>query len=239
MPVLLLARGDAQAKDRLRRAIEARYGYSPPAIDSLEIDFKGRVRAKIGPITTWVPVDIQAQFRFPNAMRLDFTVRPAGVAVQRGIDAFDGSTYRTRRGSATPTVIEDNDAIHSYRSRVWAMAALLLTPLGEHFVELQTDEQDETCFSAKNTLFGDSVHLQLRDDNSVQQVDVVCRNPDNDQEELFILEVSTEQAPVDQLMLPSKIRTFWGQTPYFEVQPVRVDSNPTIADEVFTLQAVD
>ncbi len=238
MPVLLLARGDAQAKDQLRRAIEARYGFSPPAIDSLKIDFKGRARVRVGPITTWVPLDIRAQFRFPNAMRLDFIVRPAGVALQRGIDAFDGSTYRTVRGgnNTTPSVIDDSDAIHSYRSRVWAIAALFLTPLGEHFVELKSAEN---CFSARNTLFDDSVSLYVRGDHSLERVEVMCQNPDSQQNELFSLQVSEEQAPIEGLMLPSKVRTFWDKTPYFEVEPVRVEANADISDDVFSLQKMD
>ena len=43
MPVLLLAQGDPQAKDLLRKAIHARYGLRPPALDSLHINFKGRL----------------------------------------------------------------------------------------------------------------------------------------------------------------------------------------------------
>ena len=35
MPVLLLARGDQDSKSLLRRAIEARYGLGPPAIETL------------------------------------------------------------------------------------------------------------------------------------------------------------------------------------------------------------
>jgi hypothetical protein len=237
MPVLLLARGDAQARDMLRRAIEARYGVTPPAIDSLKIDFKGRVRARVGPITTWIPVDIMAQFRFPNAMRLDFTVRPAGVTVQRGIEGFDGTTYQVMRGGSNPNVIDDPESIRSHRSRLWAIAAVLLTPLGEHFVELQAPH--ENTFSALNTLFGDSVRLRLRPDNTLESVTVMCQNPDTQQQQLFSLHMSAEQSPIDTLMLPSKVSAFWDTNPYFEVQPVRVDANPAISDAVFTLQAVD
>lgn len=237
MPVLLLARGDAQAKELLRRAIQARYGVAPPAIDSLKIDFKGRVRAKVGPITTWVPVDIMAQFRFPSAMRLDFMVRPIGATVQRGVDGFDGTTYRTMRGSASPDVIEDAEAIRSLRSRLWAIAAVLLTPLGDHFVELKAGE--ESSFQAVNTQFADSVQLHLRADHSLQRVEVTCRNPDTERQELFSLRLSEDQSPVDNLMLPCKVSAFWDDSPYFEVEPVRVETNPAIADEVFSLQKLD
>lgn len=243
MPVLLLARGDAEAKDRLRRAIHARYGFSPPAIDSLKIDFKGRVRARVGPINTWLPLDMLAQFRFPNAMRLDFTVRPVGVAVQRGIESFDGTTYRSRRGSSSnsnsnnPDIIADPEAIRSYRLRLWAIAAVLLTPLGEHFVELSPNT--DNGFNAVNTLFDDAVSLQLRDDHTLAQVEVRCQNPDSGREARFCIKLSEDQMPVNHLMLPSHVSAFWDDTAYFEAEPVRVEANPTIADEVFTLQTAD
>ncbi len=233
MPVLLLARGDAQAKDLLRHAIEARYGFSPPAIDSLEIDFKGRVRAKVGPITTWVPVGIMARFRFPTAMRWDFSVRPVGVTVQRGVEAFDGSTYRHMRGGSAPNVIDDEALINSLQRRLWAMAAVLLTPLGEHFVELKAT--DSNSLEATNTLIKDCVTLRLRGDSSVERVDVKCVNPDTQKEQLFSLRLSEDQAPVNDVMLPCKISAFWDDTPYFEIEPERIENNPTFSDNVFSL----
>ena len=81
MPVLLLAQGDTTSKDMLRHAIEARYGLRPPVLESLQIDFKGRVRAKLGPINTWVPVEATAYFNFPTSMRWDFSVKAAGVQI--------------------------------------------------------------------------------------------------------------------------------------------------------------
>src|SRR5262245_24666361 len=131
-----MAQGDAEAKDLLRKAIEARYGLRPPALESLQIDFKGRSRAKVGPITAWVPVEATAYFKFPTAMRWDFTVKPVGVSVQRGVDSFDGTTYRQQRGGSAVQVIPDSQQINSVQSRLWAIAALLLTPLGEQFVKL-------------------------------------------------------------------------------------------------------
>lgn len=234
MPVLLLARGDAQAKDLLRRAIEARYGFSPPAVDSLEIDFKGRVRAKVGPITTWVPVGIMARFRFPKAMRWDFTVRPVGVTVQRGVEAFDGTTFRHVRGGSAPSVIDNTAMISSLQRRLWAMAAVLLTPLGEHFVELKAIGSNS--LEATNTLIKDCVTLRLRADSSLERVDVKCLNPDSEKEQLFNLRLSQEQAPINDMMLPRKISAFWDDAPYFEVEPGRVENNPTFSDAVFSLE---
>lgn len=234
MPVLLLARGDSNAKDMLRRAIEARYGFSPPAIDSIEIDFRGRVRARVGPITTWVPVDIMAFFRFPTAMRWDFNVRPVGVSVQRGIESFDGSVYRQMRGAGAPAIIDNQAMINSLQRRLWAIAAVLLTPLGEHFVQLHVS--GDQSLQATNTLINDAVTLHLRPDCTLDSVAVSCFNADAEREQVFSLRISETQMPVNDMMLPSKISAFWDDAPYFEVEPTRVENNLSIADEVFSLQ---
>ncbi len=233
MPVLLLAQGDAEAKDLLRKAIEARYGLRPPAIESLQIDFKGRVRAKVGPITTWVPVDATAYFHFPTSTRWDFTVRPAGVTVQRGVDAFDGAAYRRVRGGGEPQVITDSQLVASTLSRLWAIAALLLTPLGEHFVRLTATGPN--TLDAINTQINDSVSLHLRPDNTLDQVQVSCLNPDTEQQQIFTLRLSADQALVNDLVLPQKICAFWDDAPYFEVEPIRVETNPPIPEATFTL----
>lgn len=233
MPVLLLARGDAQAKDLLRNAIEARYGVAPPAIDNLELQLKGRARVKVGPIAAWVPVDIEAHFRFPSAARWDFAVRPVGFTVQRGIEAFDGSTYRYVRGGSAPTTSEDQALISSLQRRLWAMAAVLLTPLGEHFVQL--NYISDTCLEAHNTMFQNAVRLYLRPDYSLERVEVECFNPDSSREQLFGLNLSANQQPINDIMMPCKISASWDNDPYFEVDPTRVTNSTTIEDRVFML----
>lgn len=233
MPVLLLAQGDVAAKDMLRRAIEARYGLRPPAIESLSIDFKGRARARIGPITAWVPVEATARFLFPTAMRWDFTVKPAGVGVQRGSEAFDGAVYRRARGSQTPTVIDDAAQVSSMQSRLWAMAAVLLTPLGEHFVKLAVT--GDSSFSATNTQINNAVELCLRDNRTIDNASVTCLNPDSQRQQRFSLRLSEDQSSVDDFMLPCKISAFWDDDPYFEIEPVRTESNLTLEEAVFSL----
>ncbi len=233
MPVLLLARGDAEAKNLLRQAIEARYGIRPPVIDSLRIDFKGRAKIRLGPLSTWVPVDVTAYFQFPLHMRLDFTVRPAGIALQRGVDAYDAIHYRRARGGRLPAIVEDNGTIQSIRRRLWSFAALLLTPLGEDYVELTYE--DERCVRAENTQIKDAVTLLLREDHSLQRVQIKGLNPDTNTEELYSIQLSGEQKPVNDLMLPAQISTFWGDKPEYEMYPVLVEMNPQISPENFSL----
>lgn len=233
MPVLLLARGDANARTLLKQAIEARYGMRPPALDSLQIEFKGRARVKLGPIATWVPVDMIAYFKFPLQMRWDYTVRPVGVPVQRGVEAFDGEHYRRLRGKNEPALIEDQATVESIRRRLWAIAALLLTPLGEQFVELTSIEGNS--FSAANTQLGDAVILELREDKTLGVVRVNCSNPETETLEDYTVHLSAEQTPVNELMLPTKIATFWNNKPEYEFEPAKVVINPDLSVGLFAL----
>ena len=235
MPILLLAQGDPAAKDLLRRSIEARYALSPPAIDNVKMNFTGRVHTKLGPVMTWIPVHIATHFRFPSAFRWDFSVRPVGVPVQRGIESYDGKTYRRLRGKKISEVTDDQAIINSLQSRLWAMAAVLLSPLSEHFVQLKAN--DSHSFDATNKLSNDTVTMYLRPNYTLEQVAVHCVNPDNGQEQWFSLYLSEEQAPVNDIMLPCQIHAFWDDKPYYEVQPVAIENSSSINDAVFSLTA--
>ncbi len=233
MPVLLLAQGDPESKDVLRHAIEARYGLRPPVLESLRINFKGRARAKLGPIMTWVPVEAIAQFTFPTSMRWDFIVRAVGVPIGSGTEAYDGSSYRSARGNKTAADLSNSELASSMQRRLWAIAALFLTPLGEHFVKLAT--KGENVLEVTNTQVNSTIQLHLRPDHTLDYVEVECMNPDTERQQTFRLNLSQELCSVDELILPCKISAFWDGEPYFEIEPVAAESNPTIADSVFTL----
>lgn len=233
MPVLLLAYGDPQAKDLLRKAIESRYGLLPPAIEALHLRFKGRARAKVGPVTTWVPVDLAAYFHFPKAMRWDFTVKPLGLPVQRGVESFDGEVYRSMRGSRTSEMSAEDQLDH-LRSRLWAVAALLLTPLSEGHIKLS--QAGANCFNATHTMIGEMVQVMLRPDHSIEQVQVECMNPDTHKRQWFRLRPSVEHVEIEGLRLPSKIAASWDDEPSFEVEPIGADNVVNIPDGVFKLE---
>jgi hypothetical protein len=233
MPVLLLSYGDPKAKDLLRHAIEARYGVRPPVLESLQLHFKGRARAKVGPVTAWVPVEATAYFHFPNAMRWDFVVKPMGLPVQRGIESFHENIFRTMRGKSQQTVT-DQAQIEYLRRRLWAIAALLLTPLGESFVKLSMNNEGRS-FNVTNTQIDDTVSVYLRPDNTVESVQADCLNPDTERLQRFMMRLSEKQVEIDELVLPAKIEVFWDDAPTYEIEPTGVTSNPTLASTVFTL----
>lgn len=237
MPVLLLAQGEPAAKDMLRQAIEARYGMRPPALDSLRLDFNGRARVRLGPVITWVPVEVTAYFKFPTAMRWDFTVKPMRMPVQRGIEAYDGQVYRTTRGKKEPTVITDIEQVRSMRQRLWAVASVLLTPLSDMFVNLKA--VDAASFEATNTKLDDTARITLRADNKLSEVRVHCLNIDTDDIQNYVITLSDELTTINALILPSKLTVHWDDAPSFEIEPVGAESNPDIPDTIFTLEKLD
>lgn len=234
MPVLLLSYGDPQAKDILRRAIEARYGMRPPVLDRLKLTFKGRTRVKVGPVKTWVPVEVEAYFDFPKAMRWDFKVKPLGVAVQKGIESFDGTAFRSLRGGQSPTIIDDEDQINALQRRLWAVASILLTPLSNPFVKLEL--KSNNCITAINTKLDDPADLIMRENNTLDYVQVPSIDPDGKNRN-FILRLSEEQQTLNDLIIPKQIKAFWDDDAYFEIEPIEAESNPDIPESVFTLEA--
>jgi hypothetical protein len=235
MPVLLLARGDDDARELLKQAIKARYGPRPPAFDALKMQFNGRVHTRLGPIKTWVPLDVTAQFNLPNQFRWDFTAKPAGVPVRKGTESYDGQHLRTATGVGGATTNEDQAVIVSFQHRLWAMAALLLTPLGDHFVHLE--HKGELLFSATNTQLGATVNVQLAPETYwVDQVYVDCVNPDQQRQQRYRLCPATTLTAFDDLLMPSKISGFWDDDPLFEMQPTRAESDPEIPSSIFSIQ---
>lgn len=234
MPVLLLAQGDEAAKDTLRRAIEARYGTRPLALDSLQVDFNGRARVKLGPTHAWVPLEMRTYFVFPNALRLDFVVKPLKMPVQRGVEAFDGETYRTVRGNKQPVVVDDREHVNSVQRRLWAMASIMLTPLSDMFVKLEANGDDSLL--ATNTRLQDAAEIKLRPDATVEYVRVHCLNPESGQHQDYSIYLSEEVVDLDELIIPSSLMMYWDDVHSFEAQPVAVQINPHIPDAVFRIE---
>jgi hypothetical protein len=235
MPVLLLARGDKEGRDLLRKALEARYGMGAPAIETLKIEFEGRIRTKLGPITTWVPLECTTYFAFPGRGRWDFNVRAAGVPLRAGANAVDGTIYRKRQRNGEIEVISDPEIARTARLWRYAAAGMLLIPLSQQFVELKG--MGERSFEALDLETKDTIRVTLHEDYTVDTVSTRCLNPEQDnQEQLFSFQAEDGQIAVNDFMLPAKITTLWDNVAENEVRPVRVEINPVLNDSVFTLE---
>lgn len=231
MPVLLLAQGDPEAKDLLRRAIDARYGKRPPAIEALRVDFKGRARLTAD---TWTPLDVTARFAFPEHLRWDFVVKLIDRDVIRGIEAYDGHVFRAMRNNKAPRSIDQTKHLKSIRARLWTMAAILLTPMSDFTVKVT--KCGEYCFDAENTQLNDTVRIYLREDYSVEKAQTRCWNPDTQREQLHTIFLSTEQKIVNDMVMPKMFGAFWDRNVAYEMTPIRVQRPHKIDTDIFTLQ---
>jgi hypothetical protein len=233
MPVLLLAQGDAPARDAVRKAIEARYGMRPPVLDSLQIHFKGQFYTNIGPMDAWVPIEATARFRFPAAMRWDFIIKPLNLPQRRGIEAFDGVHYRRVSDGKTVQIVEDEKQITSVRRRMWAIAAILLTPLSDMQVKLSTLEQGG--IRASNIQLGAHVDIQLQQDNVLESVQVRCMNSETNTKQDFKIQLSQKLISMGALLLPDRIRMLWDHDPSMQLEPVSAKSNLDLPNNLFAL----
>lgn len=234
MPVLLLCQGEAEAKKRLRRAIEARYGINPPAIEKISMSFKGRAHAKLGPIKTWIPVEAKASFVFPSHLRWEFSLKPLNLPMQKGIETYDGKMYRNQKAIGANKESVKTTYMASARGRLWQMAAILLTPMSDFYIKISSCGED--CIIAENTKLNDSVHIYLRPNDTIDYAVAKCFNPDAEREQKLYLKLSEELVNVDGLMLPTQVSAFWDDEPYFEMQPIAINTNPDLPEECFTLE---
>lgn len=232
MPVLLLARGDQESRNCLRRAIEARYGLGPQALESLKLEIKGRTRAKLGPVATWIPLEGIAYFKFPFSIRWNFTTHTAGLVHSQNAEAFDGQIYRRHHGSHTH-VVADSTTVTALRAQVWTIGAQLLMPLSEPYVELRAS--DARSIDAINHECGVTAHLDLNEDYSLHCTSTIYQNPANGKPQSFALRLMESQHLVGDLMLPAKVALEWDDRPEMELTPIAATVNPPLDDAIFRL----
>lgn len=232
MSVLLLARGDSLAKDLLRSAIESRYGLHPPVLDALQLEVKGRMLARLGPVSGWLPISATLTYKLPLSFHYDYTLRMSGVPVRRSVQAYDGMVLR-REESGEPTVMTDPQLIQSVQQRLWTTLALLLTPLTESYVTLHAPA--ERMIEATNTETDDTALIVLSDEYRVEYVQATAFNTQEEENQVFKLELSEQYVELGGLLLPETVTCSWDDEPFLELEPVEVLLNPPIDDHLFIL----
>ncbi len=235
MPVLLMARGDQESRNLLRHAIELRYGLGPPVIETLRFEMKGRIRTKVGPITTWVPLEGLAYFKFPLSIRWNLNLRSVGVSISTSAEAFDGTTIYRQRNRDPLATVTDPAQVESLRIRQWVLCAVLLTPLAEHYVQLNAT--GEHSFEAVNTELGTTVTLALTAEGALDYVTATCLHPASGEIRTFMVNASDDQTLFGSLILPRKLEITWNDEPEMEIFPVTADINQPTADTLFTLES--
>jgi len=232
MSALLLARGDSLAKELLRAAIEARYGVRPPLLDALQLEVKGRMFARLGPVSRWLPFSATLTLKLPLSFHYDYTLRLSGMPLRHSVQAYDGMVLR-REESGEPVVITEQQVIHSVQQRLWAALAVLLVPLTETHVTLHA--AGEHLIEATNSDTDDSALIVLDDEYRVESIQSNAYNAQAGETQVFKLELDPAYVELGGLLLPRSMTCLWDDEPFMEIEPVEATINPALDDALFVL----
>jgi hypothetical protein len=243
MSFLTLTQGDSVGKGLLKKLLNARYGGSVPALETLRVTYQGRSQAKLGPIPMWARVDAVATYRFPDQMRWEFKLAVARVLHSSYSTAFNGTTV-TELERNKVSVITDANYVHSARTRAWAETVFFISPLTtDDRFRVERVEEDTNAFRAYGPGNGaedgseETVALvRLHEDGRLNEVVVERVNPVSGQMQLQRLVASGELARIDRLIMPSLVRRYWDDELSMELRPVEVEVNPDLPSETFTIQ---
>lgn len=230
MAVLLLAHGDAEAKIKLRKAIESRYGLRPIALDSLVTSFKGRTRTKVGPMQAWVAFEAKVSMRFPDMMRWENTLKPLGLPAQNTLELLHNNVYYVKRSNKTQRYQNQNE-VGLLRQRMWAITAGLLTPLSDMAVKVI--DQPDQCFIAQNTANQDSVRVCLRPDYTVESVETQSINLENGTKQTYRIMLSPNVVEVGDLLIPARMQVYWDDVHTMDIEATAIQSNVELAESLF------
>lgn len=238
MKFLLLAQGDPVGKDLLKRLVAARYGSSPPALDTLRVTYKGRSRAALWRIPLWARVEATATYRFPLQFKWEFKIRLLGFLRSSFATSFDGQTVYHQRGFQVEQET-DTALVESARRRAWSETVFFVSPLIAN-QEVRVEGLDGHAFLARLPGSPDDVAIvRLREDDSLAEIEVERVDPDDGQRKRQYLRPVGELAHVNGLILPQSVQRYWGDELFMELSPVAAELNPQLKDDEFVFVAED
>ncbi len=204
MAFLSLSRGDPAARALLQRAIQARYGLRPTPVESLRLALLGQVKGLFGlPLRTRVTTTCVAntQWRWEQMTFL------LGLAIGRRVESFDGGAYYvSERGRVA--ALNDPLIVTSFRRYLWALQALLLTPLTEEGVTLKAVDE-RTLQAMPDTNPDDIASIHLNTDDTLDMV-VIPRYRLADQQTLpFMVKPTGGLQNLRDFVIPRKIVHRW------------------------------
>jgi hypothetical protein len=243
MSFLTLTQGDSVGKGLLKKLLNARYGTSVPALETLRVTYRGRSQAKLGPVTMWARVDAVATYHFPDQMRWEFKLTAARLMHSSYSTAFDGQTV-TELERNKVSVITDPEYVRSARTRAWAETVFFVSPLTtDDRFRVERVEGDTNAFRAYGPPSpegtdedGPVALVRLHEDGRLNEVVVERVNPVGGNMQTQRLVASGELARVDKLILPAQIQRYWDTEMAMELSPVEAEINPALGPETFIIQ---
>lgn len=230
MSFLSLAKGDPAARNLLQRAIRARYGLRPVAVESLRLALVGRARGPLG-----LPARVEAVFSYVRAShgRWERTRKLFGLQLGTAAESFDGAACYRRQGSDLSKVV-DPPILESLRLRLWAEFAQLLTPLTEANVVLKSiDERSfQTMLESEPATVAT---VTLNPDDTVAVVSVQRYRESDQRIAPFVIQPLGGLQTLDGFAFPRQLVFQWGDDPPENLTVLRAEPNAKIPLTNFTM----
>lgn len=230
MSILLLCKGDENAKDLLRNSITTHYGDRPLAFDAVHIHTSGRILHRIGPLTLWLSLELDTYFQFPFRFRQDYQLSLLKIPVLKQSESFDSNTYYLKNRNSPATSSIDNDYLKSVKQRLWAYSAMMLMPLSETFVEL--NYVDDSCIIAHNTQTEMSAKVCFYPNHQLKEIVVSSRG----RTDLFRIALSEETDLIDGKKVYKHLVVGWNDQTQYTLHTKQVDFIEKFEDSRFTLE---
>ncbi|MBN1966553.1 MAG: hypothetical protein JW910_18015 [Anaerolineae bacterium] len=236
MSFFLLAQADPVGRDLLKKLVVARYGGSPPALDTLRVKFQGRSRAQVWGFQMWARVEATATYQFPDRYRWDFSLRLLRVLRSSFTTSFDGSAVYEQRGLRA-TRDAEAEAVESARRRAWAETVFFVSPLIVN-ERVRVEGIDMSSFRAIRP--GGSVEnaaiVRLDEQHRLREIEIERMDPADGLPKRQCLRPSGDLVRVDGLVLPQRVGRFWDDELFMELSPVGAELNPELSPDDFVLK---
>jgi hypothetical protein len=230
MAFLSLSRGDPAARELLERAIRARYGLRPPALDSRRIWMTARGK---GPLGLPVSIHTTAAYIFPNQWRWEQTRKLFGLTLGSSLATLDRATYYEQTKSET-TKTDDPRTVDGMRKRLWAEIVFSLTSLTLPGMTLKS--VDDSTFTAMRDVEPEAVAtIHLNADDSIS-VETAYYQPAQKQDVPFKMTSQGGLQTLEGFVVPKQIIYQWGTGPGEVFTIVKAEANPTLPPDEFELQ---
>lgn len=230
MAILLLCRGDEDAKELLRQSIVAHYGLHPVGYESVRMVATGRVKQKISRFSIWLRLKIDTYLSFSDKFRQDYNVKLWRVPLLTQSEAFDGQQHYLKNWNKSPVITPPSDPyIQLVQTRLSAFTTMLLLPLNELHIHLT--KVDERSFVAFNEKTRTHTTLSFYDNYLLHSVVTTIEGNENK----FKLDVSQDVETSGTVKTFKQIQVSWNDQLKYELYPTQIDFVDRFDGKLFEL----
>ncbi|GEM_PF-2818753 len=230
MAILLLCRGNEQAKAMLRHALTTHYGPNPVGYESVRMLATGRVKQTISRFNIWLSLQLDTHFLFPHQFRQDYKITFWQIPLLNKSEAFDGvKHYQKNRNQPAIITSAPDPYLELVQLRLDTFSSLLLLPLNE--IEIVLSYVDDHQILVTNTRTQTQTKLLFYDNFQVKQIITIIQgNPAE-----FRMDLSREVIDNNSVKIFKEIKIFWNGVFRYELYPTDIQFIDEMTDKPFVL----